>query len=66
MEKSKIIFEHDFLKMLGRTRLRPGDGLMTDWLLDVESEGKHEELLQKSKVFKNLIEKTKMAEKFIY
>ena len=65
MEKSKIIFGHDFLKMLGRTRLRPG-GLMTDWLLDVESEGKHEELLQKSKVFKNLIEKTKMAEEFIY
>lgn len=34
MEKSKIIFGHDFLKMLGRTRLRPGGGLMTDWLLD--------------------------------
>ena len=32
----------------------------------VESEGKHEELLQKSKVYKNLIEKTKMAEEFIY
>ena len=26
----------------------------------VESEGKHEELLQKSKVYKNLIEKTKI------
>ena len=34
MEKSKVIFGHDFLKMLGRTRLRPGGGLMTDWLLD--------------------------------
>ena len=34
MEKNKIIFGHDFLKMLGRTRLRPGAGLMTDWLLD--------------------------------
>ena len=32
----------------------------------VESEGKHEELLQKSKVYKNLIVKTKMAEEFIY
>ena len=32
----------------------------------VESQGKHEELLQKSKVYKNLIEKTKMAEEFIY
>ena len=32
----------------------------------VESEGKHKELLQKSKVYKNLIEKTKMAEEFIY
>ena len=32
----------------------------------VEIEGKHEELLQKSKVYKNLIEKTKMAEEFIY
>lgn len=32
----------------------------------VESEGKHEELLQKSKVYKNLIAKTKMAEEFIY
>ena len=32
----------------------------------VEREGKHEELLQKSKVYKNLIEKTKMAEEFIY
>ncbi|HEU7279419.1 TPA: ABC transporter ATP-binding protein [Streptococcus pneumoniae] len=32
----------------------------------VESEGKHEELLQKSKIYKNLIEKTKMAEEFIY
>ena len=32
----------------------------------LESEGKHEELLQKSKVYKNLIEKTKMAEEFIY
>ena len=32
----------------------------------VESEGNHEELLQKSKVYKNLIEKTKMAEEFIY
>ena len=32
----------------------------------VESEGKHEEILQKSKVYKNLIEKTKMAEEFIY
>ena len=32
----------------------------------VESEGKHGELLQKSKVYKNLIEKTKMAEEFIY
>lgn len=32
----------------------------------VESEGKHEALLQKSKVYKNLIEKTKMAEEFIY
>ena len=34
MEKNKIVFGHDFLKMLGRTRLRPGGGLMTDWLLD--------------------------------
>ncbi|MEB3429253.1 ATP-binding cassette domain-containing protein [Citroniella saccharovorans] len=32
----------------------------------VESEGKHRELLQKSKVYKNLIEKTKIAEEFIY
>ena len=32
----------------------------------LESEGKHEELLQKSKVYRNLIEKTKMAEEFIY
>ena len=32
----------------------------------VESQGNHEELLQKSKVYKNLIEKTKMAEEFIY
>ena len=32
----------------------------------LESQGKHEELLQKSKVYKNLIEKTKMAEEFIY
>ncbi len=32
----------------------------------VESAGKHEELLQKSKAYKNLIEKTKMAEEFIY
>ena len=32
----------------------------------VESEGKHKELLQESKVYKNLIEKTKMAEEFIY
>ena len=32
----------------------------------VESEGKHEELLQKSKVYNNLIVKTKMAEEFIY
>lgn len=34
MYQNKIIFGHDFLKMLGRTRLRPGGGLMTDWLLD--------------------------------
>nr|WP_075574165.1 ABC transporter ATP-binding protein [Ezakiella massiliensis] len=32
----------------------------------VESQGNHEELLQKSKVYRNLIEKTKMAEEFIY
>ena len=32
----------------------------------VENEGKHEELLQRSKVYKNLIEKTRMAEEFIY
>lgn len=32
----------------------------------VESQGNHEELLQKSKVYKNLIVKTKMAEEFIY
>ncbi|ERT60729.1 ATP-binding cassette subfamily B protein [Peptoniphilus koenoeneniae] len=32
----------------------------------VESQGKHGELLQKSKVYRNLIEKTKMAEEFIY
>ncbi|MDU4203473.1 MAG: ABC transporter ATP-binding protein [Negativicoccus succinicivorans] len=32
----------------------------------VESQGDHEELLQKSKVYKNLIVKTKMAEEFIY
>lgn len=32
----------------------------------LESQGKHEELLQKSKVYRNLIEKTKMAEEFIY
>lgn len=32
----------------------------------VESQGNREELLQKSKVYKNLIEKTKMAEEFIY
>lgn len=25
---------HDFLKSLGRTRLRPGGGVMTNWLLD--------------------------------
>lgn len=30
----EIIFGHDFLKMLGRTRLRPGGGVMTEWLLD--------------------------------
>ena len=34
MEKSNVVFGHDFLKMLGRTRLRPGGGIMTDWLLD--------------------------------
>ena len=34
MEKDKISFGHDFLKMLGRTRLRPGGGIMTDWLLN--------------------------------
>ena len=34
MEKNKINFGHDFLKMLGRTRLRPGGGIMTDWLLN--------------------------------
>ena len=34
MEKDKIRFGHDFLKMLGRTRLRPGGGIMTDWLLN--------------------------------
>ena len=34
MEKSNIVFGHDFLKMLGRTRLRPGGGIMTDWLLN--------------------------------
>ena len=34
MEKSNIVFGHDFLKMLGRTRLRPGGGVMTDWLLN--------------------------------
>ena len=32
----------------------------------VESQGNHEKLLQKSKVYKNLIVKTKMAEEFIY
>ena len=32
----------------------------------VESQGDHEELLQKSKDYKNLIVKTKMAEEFIY
>lgn len=32
----------------------------------VESEGSHKELLKKSKVYKNLIEKTKMAEEFVY
>ena len=32
----------------------------------VESEGKHEELIEKSGVYRNLIEKTKMAEEFIY
>lgn len=32
----------------------------------VESQGNNEELLQKSKVYKNLIAKTKMAEEFIY
>lgn len=32
----------------------------------VESEGSHQELLQKSKVYKNLIEKMKMAEDFVY
>lgn len=32
----------------------------------VESQGNHEELLQKSKVYNNLIVKTKMAEEFIY
>ncbi|WP_300409146.1 ABC transporter ATP-binding protein [Lagierella sp.] len=32
----------------------------------IESEGKHNELLKKSKIYKNLIEKTKMAEEFIY
>ena len=34
MEKNNIVFGHDFLKMLGRTRLRPGGGVMTDWLLN--------------------------------
>lgn len=33
---------------------------------NVEKEGKHKELLEHSKIYKNLIEKTKMAEEFIY
>ncbi|MDY3117929.1 MAG: ABC transporter ATP-binding protein [Peptoniphilus sp.] len=32
----------------------------------VESEGNHKELLQNSKVYKNLMDKTKMAEEFVY
>ncbi|MGO1580097.1 MAG: ABC transporter ATP-binding protein [Peptoniphilaceae bacterium] len=32
----------------------------------VENEGSHKKLLQESKTYKNLIEKTKMAEKFVY
>lgn len=32
----------------------------------VEAEGTHEELLKKSKVYKNLTEKIKMAEEFVY
>ena len=32
----------------------------------VESQGSHKELLEKSPVYKNLVEKTKMAEEFIY
>lgn len=32
----------------------------------VESQGTHQELLEKSKVYKNLIKKTKMAEEFVY
>lgn len=32
----------------------------------VESMGRHDELLQKSAIYRNLIEKTKMAEEFVY
>lgn len=32
----------------------------------VEAEGKHEDLLEKSKVYKDLIEKTTLAESFVY
>lgn len=32
----------------------------------VESQGKHEELLKTSKVYKDLIDKTELAEKFVY
>ena len=32
----------------------------------VEKEGRHEKLLRESEVYSNLIEKTRMAEKFIY
>ena len=32
----------------------------------VESQGKHEQLLKTSKVYKDLIDKTELAEKFVY
>ncbi|KXO16265.1 methyltransferase domain protein [Clostridiales bacterium KA00134] len=34
MEKNKTSLGHDFLKMLGRTKLRPGGGVITNWLLE--------------------------------
>jgi len=32
----------------------------------VESQGNHKELIEESKLYNNLLEKTKLAEEFIY